>query len=124
MDIQFGDPIVVPMVLTDDKTPAVNKIVTFQIVKKNGKPQTPFGASQEVGLGFYQIAGNDHDSDTPGPLCVLATADGCDPWQMVYSVLPKDHPRDMRKTESLLSEIVGQNDELLTQLEPMIKRNS
>jgi hypothetical protein len=124
MDIQFGDPIPFPMVLNDDKTPAVGRFVTVQIVKKNGRPQTPFGAIQEPGLGFYQIAGNESDTDTPGPLCLSATAAGCDPWTMVYSVLPKEDPRDMRKTETLLGSIYDKISAMADSFLPLIKRNS
>lgn len=104
MSIQFGGSIPFPMFLTGGNVPAVGVSPVVQIAKEGGSFAAPFGAINNIGNGFFRIAANIHDTDTPGTLCLSATAPGCDPTTLIYVIDPKENPRDMRKTEKLLGD--------------------
>jgi len=130
MDIAFGKSIPFEMWLADDVTLATGKRPVVQIIKEGGTPHVPYGQVIELGNGWYAIRENQYDTDTPGTLCLTATADGCDPWQQAYTILPKEDPRDMRRTEAYLDsinaaleEIITQNEQASIQNEKLYKRN-
>ena len=113
MAIQFGNSIPFAMFATGSNIPVAGLSITVKIAKEGGSLAVPFGSINEIGGGAYRISANVHDTDTPGSLVLAATAPGCDPTIQTYEILPKDHPRDMRKTESLLADIIDQNDTLI-----------
>jgi hypothetical protein len=112
MDIQCGGSIPFSMVLNDAKTPATGKVPEVRMIKDGGTVQVPFGMVHELGLGFYAITGNNKDTDTPGTLCLSATHPDCVTSLLQFTILPQDNPRDMRKTEKLLGDIIEQNNRL------------
>jgi len=112
MEIQFGDSIPFSMVLNDAKTPAIGISPDVRIIKEGGTVEVPFGMVNKLGLGFYAIAANNKDTDTPGTLCLSATHPDCVTSLLQFTILPQDNPRDMRRTEKLLGNIIEQNDRL------------
>jgi hypothetical protein len=123
MNLFFGKSIPFQMSTLGGAAFAPNVVPVVKLVKEGGPPIDPWGAVENVGFGCYRIAANDHDTDTPGSLVLIATAPGCDPWFCHFCVLPKADPRDMRKTEVYLDKLTEQADEIITQNTRMILQN-
>jgi len=130
MNLFFGKSIPFQMSTLGGAAFAPNVVPVVKLVKEGGPPIDPWGALETVGLGCYRIAANDHDTDTPGSLVLIATAPGCDPWFCHFCVLPKEDPRDMRRTEAYLAsinaeleKIITQNEQANIQNEKLYKRN-
>lgn len=113
MSIQFGDSIPFAMFLSGTLNPAPGVSPTVQIAKEGSGFNAPAGLVNEVGNGFYRIAANIHDTDTPGTLLFSATAPGCDPTTLIFIIEPKGNPRDMRRTNTLLEDLNNKTQDLL-----------
>lgn len=109
LSIQFNGSIPFPMYLTGGDTPAPLAVPVVLIMKEGGSFAPPYGGISNLGNGFFRIAANIHDTDTPGTLCLSASAPGCKTTNLIYLIDPKDHPRDMRKT----NELIERTNELL-----------
>jgi hypothetical protein len=79
------------MVLSSDHiTPATSKTVTVTLSKNSAGFGAASGAVTELTSGVYKLAANATDTDTLGSLVVLATASGCDPYLVEYTIVPFD----------------------------------
>jgi hypothetical protein len=77
------------MVLSSDHvSPATGKTVSVTLSKSGAAFGAASGAVTEISSGVYSLAGNATDSNTLGSLVVLATATGCDPYLVEYTVVP------------------------------------
>ncbi len=63
-------------------------IVTLS--KNGGAFAVTAGTISEIGNGWYALAGNTADRDTLGELLIHAVADGADPWDGRYEIVPWD----------------------------------
>src|SRR6185312_1407177 len=80
-------PLTFLMVESSDRvTGALGLSPTVAIRKVGGAFATPAGAVGEIGLGWYSVAGNSNDTDTPGPVLLHAEADGAEPTDEQYDV--------------------------------------
>jgi hypothetical protein len=71
---------------TDGITPELGLTVTVQISKNGSSFDVPAGAISEIGEGWYQVAGNAVDTDSLGPLILIAAAAGARTAEEVYHV--------------------------------------
>lgn len=77
------------MVLSSDHvSAATGKTVSVTLSKNGGAFAAASGAVTELSSGVYSLAGNATDSNTLGSLTILATATGCDPYLVEYTVVP------------------------------------
>lgn len=84
---------VVPLYMvlsTDHITPATSKTVSVTLSKNGAAFGAAAGAVSELSSGVYTLAGHATDTDTLGPLVVLATASGCDPYLVELTVVAFD----------------------------------
>ena len=72
---------------TDDKTAATGKMPTVTLSKNGGAFAAATNAVSEVGLGFYKVTLTATETNTAGPLAVVATATGCDDWRDIHQVV-------------------------------------
>lgn len=85
----YGIPIY--MVLSSDHvSAATGKTVSVTLSKNGGAFGAASGAVSELSSGVYLLAGNTTDTNTLGSLVVLATASGCDPYLVEYTVVSFD----------------------------------
>lgn len=75
---------------TDHITPQTGKTVSVTLSKNSAAFGAAAGAVTEVSSGVYKLAANATDTDTLGSLVVLATATGCDPYLVEYTVVAFD----------------------------------
>lgn len=75
---------------SDHRSPVLAAVPTVRLSQNAGPFLAPVGAVTEVGLGWYQVAGNAIDSQQLGSLALHATASGCDPADEEYDVVGVD----------------------------------
>lgn len=94
-----------------------------KISKAGGAFATPSGAVTEIGLGWYQIAGNSTDSNTLGALSILATGAGAINFTAVNQVTadPEFNPAEVLENPNNLLGTNGSGD--VTTANPAISRN-
>ena len=84
-------PITFLMVSSTDHITGVTGLSPTVAISKNGAGfGAPSGAVTEVGYGWYQLAPNATDRNTPGDLLVHATGAGADPVDDKYVIVPFD----------------------------------
>lgn len=83
------EPIVFgPIILTSDHISAGTGLtLTVTLSKNGGAFASPAGAINEIGNGWYYLAGNATDTNTLGSLVVHATATGADPFDEKFEVV-------------------------------------
>lgn len=85
----YGIPIY--MVLSSDHvSAATGKTVSVTLSKNGGAFAAASGSVSELSSGVYMLAGNATDTNTLGSLVALATATGCDPFLVEYTIVPYD----------------------------------
>lgn len=72
---------------TDDKTAATGKTPTVTLSKNGGAFAAATNSVTEVSAGFYSLALTATETNTAGPLAVVATATGCDTWRDIHQVV-------------------------------------
>lgn len=72
---------------TDDKTAVTGASPSVTLSKNGGAFAAATNAVSEVGNGFYKVTLTATETNTAGPLAVIATATGADVWRDVHQVV-------------------------------------
>lgn len=81
---------VVPFLMvdeTDSETAETGLSPSVQISKNGGSFSNISGSVSEIGLGFYSFSLTTTETDTEGPLIVVATSAGAEVWRSIYFVI-------------------------------------
>jgi hypothetical protein len=87
---------------TDHITPVTGATPTVSISKNTGAFSAPSGSVNEIGNGWYALAGNATDRNTLGEFLIHATATGADPADDRYTIVPGDPFGDLVSVKAIL----------------------
>lgn len=84
-----------PLIQSTDHISGLTGVTpTVTISKAGGAFAAPAGAVSEIGNGWYKVAANATDTNTPGPIAVHATATGGDPFDQVVAQVVAYDPQN------------------------------
>jgi hypothetical protein len=72
---------------TDDKTAITGATPTITLSKNGGAFAAATNSAVEISAGFYRLALTATETNTVGPLAVIATATGADVWRDIAQVV-------------------------------------
>lgn len=71
----------------DDKTAVTGATPTVTLSKNGGAFAAATNAVAEISQGFYKVALTATETNTVGPLALIATATGADVWRDIHEVV-------------------------------------
>lgn len=71
----------------DDKTAVTSATPTVTLSKNGGAFAAATNAVAEISQGFYKVALTATETNTVGPLALIATATGADVWRDIHEVV-------------------------------------
>lgn len=89
MIITQGDtPLILFLLVSslDDKTALTGATPTVSISKNGGAFSAATNSATEISNGFYKIALTATETNTVGPLAIIASATGSDVWRDIHEV--------------------------------------
>jgi len=86
---QSSTPVIVFLLVDsdDDKTALTGASPTVTISKNGGAFAAATNAVSEISGGFYKVTLTATETNTTGPLAVVATATGADVWRDIHQVV-------------------------------------